>query len=129
MMSKKDKLSQSEMQIMEYMWQKSCQLCIQDFLIQFKNTRWKRTTIRTFIKRLIDKGFIIVHKDGHNYYYEAAITKFEYTQTVINESLNTFYGHSIEGIIATFCGVDIDSKNMDKIRNFLTDLEKSNEQK
>lgn len=125
-----NKISKSELVLMEFIWQESKPLCIQDFIQHFTNSKtWKRTTIQTFIKRLIDKGFLIVNNEGHNYYYEPAITKSEYTQIGINEIMNKSCGYSLEGVIATFCGLDIDPENIDRIRNFLTDLEKSNEQK
>lgn len=124
-----NKLSKSEYELMEFIWQESSSICIQDLIKHFSDRKtWKRTTIQTFLKRLIDKGYVVVYNEGRNYYYKATLTKAEFTQENINETMKKLYGHSLEGVIASFCGVNTESKNINLIKEFLKELE-SNDKK
>ena len=58
-------MSDSEKEIMRLIWDHGGTMTISELLDQIEQTDhdWKRTTVRTFISRLIDKGMLISHKN------------------------------------------------------------------
>ncbi|MGI6054813.1 MAG: BlaI/MecI/CopY family transcriptional regulator [Clostridium sp.] len=59
----------------------------------------------TYLSRLVRKKFLTAQKDGRVFYYEPIISRLEYQQSILNETLNKKVGNSIEGIVAAFCGI------------------------
>ena len=73
-------MSDAEKEIMEIIWNSGGSIYIAELLEKAEeNGRgWKRTTIRTFITRLMEKGFIISTRRGRMSEYTAAVTREEY---------------------------------------------------
>ena len=61
-------MSDSEKEIMKLIWDHGGVITISELLDQIDQTGkdWKRTTVRTFISRLIDKGMLISQKEGRH---------------------------------------------------------------
>ncbi len=59
-------MSDSEKEIMKLIWDHGGAMTTSELLDQIERTGrdWKRTTVRTFISRLIDKGMLISQKEG-----------------------------------------------------------------
>lgn len=52
--------------------------------------KWNKNTIKTFIDRLLGKGFIkIVYKQGKMYTYTTTITEYDYQKKQLQHFVNT----------------------------------------
>ena len=75
------KISPSEMELMEILWQDGAWLGVSQVL-ERTNGQWKYTTVSTFLARLKVKGFVRSRKNGSVNEFCAAITKEEYQRDV-----------------------------------------------
>ena len=73
-------MSDSEKEIMKLIWDHGGVITISELLDQIDQTGkdWKRTTVRTFISRLIDKGMLISQKEGRGALYIAQVSEANY---------------------------------------------------
>lgn len=126
--NKIEKLTKAEMEFMEYIWTSEGKKTLQNFVDYFSEHKWERPTISTYLHRLTQKGFLRYEKQGRYYFYEPLITKLEYEQFQINESMRKMYGMPMEGVIASFLGKEkLSKKQLDKVREFLNELETEND--
>ena len=125
---KKKKISKSEFVIMDILWNSTTSLNrhqIADYIQNvLKINNWQIATISTFISRLYEKGVIAYEKRDKIYCYYPKITKIEYFQTIINNDLHDVFDQSLEEIILTYTGNEINNSNIDKIKIILNNLTK-----
>lgn len=116
------KLSPSELEIMDFFWNSENEKCKQDVLNYFSGK--DGSTVSFFLSKLTKKGFLVPRRDGRNFFYAPSITRLQYEQNLINETLNKTYGNSLEMILASFCGRESASEeDLEHIRGWLKDLE------
>lgn len=121
--NKIEKLTKAEMEFMEYIWTSEGKKTLQNFVDYFSEHKWERPTISTYLHRLTQKGFLRYEKQGRYYFYEPLITKLEYEQFQINESMRKMYGQSLEGVIASFFGKGkLSEEQLERVRDFLDEL-------
>lgn len=122
------KISKSEFVIMDILWNSTTSLNrhqIADYIQNvLKINNWQIATISTFISRLYEKGVIAYEKRDKIYCYYPKITKIEYFQTIINNDLHDAFDQSLEEIILTYTGNEINNSNIDKIKVILNNLTK-----
>lgn len=82
MNNKKQKITESEMAIMQIIWNTVGPLTSNEILNRLPEKKWKITTLITLAGKLIDKGFVKSVKVGrsHAHHYSALITEQEYKQ-------------------------------------------------
>ena len=90
-------MSDSEKEIMKLIWDHGGAMTISELLDQIERTGrdWKRTTVRTFISRLIDKGMLISQKEGRGARYVARISEEEYLKTQSVQFVNQVFGGNV----------------------------------
>jgi predicted transcriptional regulator len=59
------------------------------------------TAVRTHLGILQDKGHVRFESDGTRYIYEPVVPREEMAQTAVDNVLDTFFGGSVERIVAT----------------------------
>lgn len=123
------KLTNVEYEFMEYVWSNQQPLNFQDFKQHFiekiQNHEWIEKTISTYLSVLVKKKFLTAQRSGRIFYYKPIISRLEYQQFILNETLNKKVGSSIEGIVAAFCGIDDASdEDLKSIDEYLTEITK-----
>lgn len=120
----KYKLSETELEFMNYFWSISKEHCKKDILNTFLGNEKRGSTISFYLSKLAKKGFLIARREGKNFFYKPAISKLEYEQNIINEKLNKTYGQTLETILANFCGRNsLTDDDIVNIQNWLKQLE------
>ena len=73
-------MSEAEKEIMKIIWESGGGVYIAELLekVERNGKGWKRTTIRTFITRLMEKGLIVSERQGRLSRYVATVTEEEY---------------------------------------------------
>ena len=73
------RISEAELSVMEALWEAGQPLAAKDLQVELKERRgWERTTVRSLLTRLQEKGSVIVGKDTDVATYAPAFTKEEY---------------------------------------------------
>ena len=111
-------MSDSEKEIMKLIWDHGGAMTISELLDQIERTGhdWKRTTVRTFISRLIDKGMLISQKEGRGAQYVARISEEEYLKTQSVQFVNQVFGGNVSTLLTSLFGQKcLESKDIEEL--------------
>jgi predicted transcriptional regulator len=73
------RISEAELSVMEALWDSNAPMTAKDLQVALKDRRgWERTTVRSLLTRLQEKGSVQVDKDGEVSTYTPAFTRPEY---------------------------------------------------
>ena len=114
-------MSDSEKEIMKLIWDHGGAMTISELLDQIERTGhdWKRTTVRTFISRLIDKGMLISQKEGRGARYVARISEEEYLKTPSVQFVNQVFGGNVSTLLTSLFGQQcLESKDIEELEKF-----------
>lgn len=101
-MEKSAKISNSEWDVMEILWEKN-PLSSKEIIEKARQKRdWKPTTIKTLISRLVDKNILSYEKIGKSYYYYPLLKKEECISVTSNKFINKFYKGELKAMLASF---------------------------
>lgn len=124
-MSNISKISDSEWTIMEIIWQNPH--CTAMFIIKKleNSTDWKPKTIKTLIRRLVDKGVVGYEQEGREYKYYSLVDESECKKNEGISFLKRVYGGSLKAMMLNFLESDDVSQNdIDDLRKYLNEEEK-----
>ena len=114
-------MSDSEKEIMKLIWDHGGAMTISELLDHIERTGrdWKRTTVRTFISRLIDKGMLISQKEGRGARYVARISEEEYLKTQSVQFVNQVFGGNVSTLLTSLFGQQcLESKDIEELEKF-----------
>ena len=77
---------------------------IMEYLNGELHKNWKKQTINTFIRHLIDKGLISADTSQKSRRYSAALTPAEYARGKADKILADFYDGSVEVFLSALTG-------------------------
>lgn len=104
-MTKFQKLSETEMEVMQIIWASSHPMTSSELLDIFardKGKEWKGQTMATFLARLVEKGVLISTKQqGRTNIYEPCMSLEEYRSQEAKSLLKTLYEGSVKNFLAT----------------------------
>ncbi|MFT4094882.1 MAG: BlaI/MecI/CopY family transcriptional regulator [Niabella sp.] len=88
------KLSKSEEQLMEYIWQKE-RAFMKDLIDCFPEPKPASTTVATLLKRMADKGVIAYTQYGNSREYYPLIKKADYFSRHVKGLIKNYFGDSV----------------------------------
>ena len=95
-------LGSLEAEVMEIVWTKET-CCVKDVHEQLQSERKiAYTTVMTIMSRLSDKKLLKKHKEGNAFYYAPAVTKEEFSYTVVTEVMDSLIEDYPEAAFAHF---------------------------
>lgn len=108
-MTKYRELSDSEMEIMEFIWKRGRSVTMREiwtYTSEKLSKSWMQQTIRAFLLRLEKKGFIKISTDIklHRQIFTAVISKQEYLHKITENVLTKFFNGSLAEFAAAFTG-------------------------
>lgn len=104
-MKKQGTLTKAEMQIMNILWELPSQKgTINDLLEKFDDKKPAYTTVATFMKILLNKGYVGFEKMAgtKTLRYHPLISKAEYTRHVLSDVKNNLFGGSFSSLVRFF---------------------------
>lgn len=101
------KITDSEYEIMNLLWEAGRPLSVTEIRQGLKNTCWEATTIKTLIGRLTEKGALVRSKAGV-YLYTPAFPREEYTRSAADSMIKRLFRGSAKALVASL----IDSKGL-----------------
>ena len=94
-MKRSDTLTKAEMQVMNALWEMPEGGCIHDIIAHYPDPKPAYTTVSTFLKILLNKGFVEFRKfRGKTHTYYPLISKENYTNQVMTDVKESFFGGS-----------------------------------
>ncbi|MEJ8545285.1 BlaI/MecI/CopY family transcriptional regulator [Brevibacillus borstelensis] len=99
-MKKLGRLSETELEVMEVIWELAAPVTVAQLLDIFASKDWKTSTVSTILKRLIEKGFLTKSMVGKTNVYAPALTLQEYKKYETKTFLNRLYNGQVKNFIA-----------------------------
>lgn len=98
-------LTRAEMEIMNILWNHTEGMTTHEIIGQYPEPHPAYSTIATFLKILVNKGFIESKKfegGGKTFTFSPLITREEYTNRVMKEVKSTFFSGSLKSMLSFF---------------------------
>lgn len=112
------RITDSEVLVMRVLWEAGHELTITHIRTSLeKTTDWDSSTIKTLIRRLVNKGVVEATKK-EVYYYRPLITEEEYNQYITQDIIDRLYNGSAKNLVASLLdNKKLDEKDIEELRN------------
>lgn len=121
-----DQLTKREEEVMNKFWEKG-EATVKEIIATYPEPRPSRTAISTFVKFLVEKGFL-GHKPAENngFIYYPLIERHEYCGNNLKNVVQRYFNNSIRGVISTL----IRDRKMsdDEVRELINQVIEGNRQ-
>lgn len=95
------RISEAELSVMEALWDTGAAMTAKDLQVMLKERRdWERTTVRSLLTRLQEKGSVLVAKENDVATYSPAFTKEEYGWDLAEVLIQRLYEGSAPALVA-----------------------------
>ncbi|MGN1299481.1 MAG: BlaI/MecI/CopY family transcriptional regulator [Candidatus Scatovivens sp.] len=116
---KMKRISDAELEVLKVIWDKNIVTSL-DIIYELRDNNWNSNTVRTLIKRLLEKGAIeIVGKKNKVYYYQASIDKEKFKYLRTQALLINLFDNKIENLIINYLKYE---KNKEEKKQIITKL-------
>ena len=95
-------IGSAELEIMKVIWKAKEPITSLDIGKEVEDKGWKKTTIATFLTRLVEKGVLSADKQGKLYYYTPLISEKEYKKSQTKNLIKTLYNGSVREFAVSF---------------------------
>jgi BlaI family penicillinase repressor len=124
-MEKSYKISDSEWEVMKIIWDDQPKSSSEIIKVLKASKGWKPTTIKTLIKRLVDKEIISYTVSGKSYYYYPVVDKKECMHANNKMFINKFYNGALKSMLASFVEMnELSEKDIDELKQILENKKK-----
>lgn len=123
-MSKNISIGDAELEIMKVIWQADAPVTSLDIGKKVENKGWKKTTIATFLTRLVEKGALSSEKQGKLYYYSALLSEKDYKKAQTKNLIKTLFNGSVKDFaVALFEEESLSDKEIYELKSILNGKE------
>jgi len=122
-MKKIGRLSETEMQVMQTIWELATPVTVAQLLDIFNESkRWKTSTLSTILARLIEKGFLTKKMKGKVNFYDISVTLENYQKYEIQNLLTNSFGGNIKTFVAALVDDNsVTQEDIDDIKQWFQD--------
>jgi BlaI family penicillinase repressor len=108
---------------MKLLWQQS-PLSALELNEQIKEKKWRKSTVKTLINRLLNKDFISYEKQGRTYNYYPIVKKSIYLAEQNQSFLNELYDGKLTDMMAAFTSQEkLSGDEISEIKKIISNLE------
>ncbi len=124
MLQRNTNISEAELEVMKVIWNEQKPITSLDIVEAFEGKGWKKTTIATFLTRLVEKGALFAEKQGKLYYYTPLISQKDYRMSRTKNLISSLYGGSIKDFaVSLFEEQSISEEELKELKAFFVDKE------
>ena len=110
---------------MKIIWSHSPQT-LPEILDKLKETEWSRTTIQTYLARLVKKGALSTKRQGKGYLYYPAVSENDCQFTESRNFLRRVYDGSLSKMVMGFVkNGSLSNEELNELKNIIAQGEKS----
>ena len=105
MKHKTNTLTKAEFDVMSVLWDINHSATVNDILERFAEPKPAYTTVATYMKLLLEKGYVDYFKvkgEGKAKIYQAKVTRAEYTRQAMADVKKNFFGGSLRSMLNFF---------------------------
>lgn len=98
------RISEAELSVMEALWDAGAAMTAKELQETLKRTRgWERTTVRSLLTRLAEKGSVSVDKTADVASYAAGFTRAQYGWDLAEVLVSRLYDGDAKALTAALC--------------------------
>lgn len=113
------KLSESELSIMMKIWDENKPLYLEEIIELLKEYNWAESTVRNFLSRIIDKGYLRTEKDGRKNVYIPLVSQ-DYINKKSKGIIEKLYDNSLKKfIVELYESNSIDNDDLLELKKYL----------
>lgn len=117
-------ISDAELEIMKVVWKAKAPIGSAEIGKAVEAKGWKRTTIATFLARLVEKGALNAERRGKAWYYTPILTAQQYKKMQVKSLVkNLFDGSPGNLVAALFAEEPFSEEDIKELRAILEDKE------
>ena len=121
------KLSDAELNIMMKFWEKGSSMTLEEVQEAVVLYNWTDNTVRNFLTRIVNKGFLKVDKLGRKNLY-VPIVSDEYIDKKSKSLLERLYDDSLQHFVAGLYESDsLTKEDIIELRDYLDEIQKGDE--
>ena len=118
-------ISESEWRVMKTIWQASPQT-LPEILDNLKETGWSKTTIQTYLARLVKKGALSTERQGKGYLYYPVLSESECQLAESRNFLSRVYDGSLSKMVMGFVkSGNLSHEELDELKALIDQQEKN----
>lgn len=118
-------LTKTELEIMEYFWTTNHEITASDIREHFSEKKWSKQTISSFLKKLVNLGYIKRRKVSvTKFYYSVHITKEEYELLPARNIIKNIYNGSYRKFVCALLPNSISESELDELNKYLSEYKK-----
>ncbi len=112
-----EKITDSELEVMQVLWEAADALPIADIRRTLQERRgWEATTTKTLVQRLCNKGAVAQEK-RNVFYYRALVSEKEYNDWATGELIRRLYRGSAKELVAALVHADeLTAQDVEELR-------------
>lgn len=100
------KLTDSEQVVMKCIWLRDEDMSLPE-IVELTNTRykkqWKPQTVSTFLKHLVQKGYLSLYRQGRIFKYQPLVKEEDYSSHLLKDHIHFWNDDSLEAFAMTLC--------------------------
>ena len=113
------KLSESELSIMMKIWDENKPLYLEEIIELLKEYNWAESTVRNFLSRIIDKGYLRTEKDGRKNVYIPLVSQ-DYINKKSKGIIEKLYDNSVKKfVVELYESNSIDHDDLLELKKYL----------
>lgn len=98
------RISEAELSVMEALWDAGAPMSVKELQEVLKSTRgWERTTVRSLLTRLAEKGSVTVDRTADAAVYVAGFTRAEYGWDLTEVLVSRLFDGDARALTAALC--------------------------
>ena len=123
-MEKQLSISESEWRVMKIIWN-DCPQTLPEILDRLKETGWSKTTIQTYLARLVKKGALSTKRQGKGYLYYPAVSESDCQLAESRSFLSRVYDGSLSRIVMGFVkSGELSQEELNELKSLIDQPEK-----
>lgn len=124
-MNQQISISGSEWRVMKLLWNDSPQT-LPEILDRLKGSDWSKTTIQTYLARLVKKGALSTKRQGKGYLYYPAVSENDCQLAESRNFLNRVYDGSLSKMVMGFVkNGKLSKEELNELKDFIAQQEKT----
>ena len=118
------RLPDAEFTVMKAIWSLNSPITTNEITNKLADKSWKPQTLLTVLKRLSEKGFLNIIKEGKQHQYKVLITEDEYLEIETGSFLKRYAGNSIGALVKPlYSEGELTQDDIDELRDILDQKE------
>ena len=123
-MEKQLSISESEWRVMKIIWN-DCPQTLPEILDRLKETGWSKTTIQTYLARLVKKGALSTKRQGKGYLYCPAVSESDCQLAESRSFLSRVYDGSLSRMVMGFVkSGELSQEELNELKSLIDQPEK-----